>query len=577
MAFAAGRYHFHSSVHRHAPLFPLFRDALRGATPLAASPATAADDATTDDTTPVPITLLSGFLGSGKTTALKNLLENREGLRIGVIVNDVASVNIDAKLIANPDGGSNYEGDDVMFDGGTVELQNGCACCSIADELLTSVEQLVKGRNFDAVVVELSGVADPVSVKENWVQASLMKHPATELADMSKVVTVVDSCTFGTDWMAWDVAGEREGWAADDDDCAKQRKVPELLAEQVEAADVLLINKIDLAGEAQVKTATSVARGLNEKASLFETAFGKVAAGDLIEMMGAKIETKTESGHSHDHKHESAAEESACSKPDCTDKSHAHSHDHAASDCADPGCTDTSHSHSHDHASESDCADPDCTDTSHSHSHNHASSTSTDKLGISSFVYKSAIPFDAQRLMYLLNKWPVPIKDELDIPQVQKAVEEGYDIDGDNGPSPFTGVLRSKGFCWLAPMVWEGRTSDKWRHDTAMYWSHAGKHFGITTAGKWWGTITKEKMKTFFTLNMKEYERILNEDWASEEFGDRRQELVFIGTNIDQEAIIDALNSCLCTDEEMEMYRQGLGYLMDKTISTRAAVGPSDK
>ena len=555
-------------------------------TPLAAS-ATTDDDVATDDKPRIPITLLAGFLGSGKTTALKNLLENREGLRIGVIVNDVASVNIDAKLIANPDN-SNYEGDDVMFDGGTVELQNGCACCSLADELLTSVEQLVTGRNFDAVVVELSGVADPVSVKENWLQASLTQHPATKLADMSKIVTVIDSSTFGTDWMTWNVAGEREGWAEDTDDCAKQRKVPELLAEQVEAADVLLINKIDLAGETQVKTASSVARGLNDKANLFETAFGKVAAGELIAMMGATAvvetttKTKTESGHSHDHKHEESAaeEESSCSKPGCTDESHSHSHshDHAASDCADPGCTDTSHSHSHDHASDSSsCADPDCTDTSHSHSHDHASTTSTDQLGISSFVYKSATPFNAQRLMFLLNKWPVPIKDELDIPQIQKAVKEGYDIDGPEGPSPFTGVLRSKGFCWLAPMNWEGRASDKWRHETAMYWSHAGKHFGITTAGKWWGTITKEKMKTFFTLNMKEYERILNEDWASEEFGDRRQELVFIGTNVDQTAIIEALDKCLCTEEEMEMYRQGLGDLMDKTPSTRAAVGPSDK
>ena len=124
----------------------------------------------------VPITLLAGFLGSGKTTALKNLLENREGIKVGVIVNDVAAVNIDAKLIANPgndgeapsaeqvDAGTAIETD---F-GGTVELQNGCACCSLADELLTSVETLMDGRDFDAVVVELSGVADPVAVKQNW-------------------------------------------------------------------------------------------------------------------------------------------------------------------------------------------------------------------------------------------------------------------------------------------------------------------------------------------------------------------------------------------------------------------------
>jgi G3E family GTPase len=121
---------------------------------------------------PVPVTLLSGFLGSGKTTALKNLLENREGIKVGVIVNDVASVNIDARLL----GGGNAGGDIMaeLREGSTVELQNGCACCSLADELLTSIERLMDGRDFDAIVVELSGVADPVAVKDNWLQAKMV-------------------------------------------------------------------------------------------------------------------------------------------------------------------------------------------------------------------------------------------------------------------------------------------------------------------------------------------------------------------------------------------------------------------
>lgn len=150
----------------------------------AASSAAETDDGT--DSKAVPITLLAGFLGSGKTTALKNLLENREGIRVGVVVNDVAAVNIDAKLIANPgnDGeappptSSSGEASGAAIDtdyGGTVELQNGCACCSLADELLTSVETLMAGRTFDAVVVELSGVADPVAVKQNWDVARMVR------------------------------------------------------------------------------------------------------------------------------------------------------------------------------------------------------------------------------------------------------------------------------------------------------------------------------------------------------------------------------------------------------------------
>jgi G3E family GTPase len=137
----------------------------------------------------VPITLLSGFLGAGKTSTLQHLLENTEGVKIGVIVNDVANVNIDAKLIS---GKTN----------GVVELQNGCACCSLADELLTSVDTLLgDARKFDALVVELSGVADPVAIKSNWNNAKEQGHPVTEKADLSQVVTLVDACTFGTDWM----------------------------------------------------------------------------------------------------------------------------------------------------------------------------------------------------------------------------------------------------------------------------------------------------------------------------------------------------------------------------------------
>eukprot|EP00550_Attheya_septentrionalis_P010782 CAMPEP_0198305572 /NCGR_PEP_ID=MMETSP1449-20131203/57972_1 /TAXON_ID=420275 /ORGANISM="Attheya septentrionalis, Strain CCMP2084" /LENGTH=600 /DNA_ID=CAMNT_0044008107 /DNA_START=90 /DNA_END=1892 /DNA_ORIENTATION=+ len=521
---------------------------------------------------PVPVTLLSGFLGSGKTTALKNLLENREGIKVGVIVNDVASVNIDARLL----GGGNAGGDVMaeLREGSTVELQNGCACCSLADELLTSIERLMDGRDFDAIVVELSGVADPVAVKDNWQQAKMMKHPATELADVNRVVTVVDACTFGTDWMTWNCAGEREGWVEEGDDCSAQRNVPELLAEQVESADLLLINKIDLAGPDQVAVATSLARELNSKAAIFEVAFGKVSSKD---MLGNLVEDS--------HEHEEHAD---CSEPGCTDSTHDHSHSHehaAEATCADATCTDTTHDHSHsshDHApaDETACADATCTDPTHDHSHSShdhehpGKQTSMDKLGIGSFVYRSTVPFDAGRLMNVLNRWPVPIKDELDIGLIQEAQVEGYEMeDGKDRGSPFVGVLRSKGFCWLAPARWTGSADDSWRHDTAMFWSHAGKHFGITTAGKWWGTLAKDRVKDYFGNNMGEYERVMKEDWVTEEFGDRRQEIVFIGTQLDEAEITEVLDACLCTDEDMDKYRQQLRNLIDTTFTSEAIGG----
>ncbi len=130
---------------------------------------TAASDKTEGEKKVPPMTLLSGFLGSGKTTTLQNMLTNKEGIKIGVVVNDVASVNIDSKLLSNPN--------NVIGSEETVELQNGCACCSLADELLTSVEQLTNNgeRELDHIVIELSGVADPEAVKNNWKGAEMVR------------------------------------------------------------------------------------------------------------------------------------------------------------------------------------------------------------------------------------------------------------------------------------------------------------------------------------------------------------------------------------------------------------------
>jgi G3E family GTPase len=173
-------------------------------------------------------------------------------------------------------------------------------------------------------------------------------------------------------------------------------------------------------------------------------------------------------------------------------------------------------------------------------------------------VYTSNRPFNPTKLLSVINKWPVPIKEKLDLGQIAEATEEGYDIDGNDEKSPFVGVLRSKGFCWMAPTQWTGENEDVWRHNTSMYWSHAGKHFGLSTVGKWWATIPPETLKKYFILDMKEYERIMREDFVSEEFGDRRQEVVFIGVGIDEIEITAALDDCLCDDEDMEVYRKEL-------------------
>ena len=317
--------------------------------------------------------------------------------------------------------------------------------------------------------------------------------------------------------------------------------VPELLAEQIEAADVLVINKIDLAGIEQTKVASNLAQNMNEKAIVFEVKYGNISIQDVIQTPGSSSVQEREdneklddhsSSYSHDHNTSS------------TDEAHTHSHQHAEHDC-----DSHDHSHLHDHDR---CLDPTCTDPTHDHSHSHDHNTSTANLGISNFVYKRDRPFHTMRLLGVLNKWPVPVKDELDLDLLKEAAQKGVSIEGNHGKSPFVGVLRSKGFCWMAPTEW---CEDGWRHDTAMYCSHAGKHFGLTNAGNWWGSIPMEQMKAIFGGDTKEYERIVREDFVTEEFGDRRQEIVFIGANLNESDITDALDECLCTDDEMELYR----------------------
>jgi G3E family GTPase len=378
--------------------------------------------------------------------------------------------------------------------------------------------------------------------------------------------------------------------------------VPELLSEQIEAADVLVLNKVDIAGEEQVSIASKLVKAMNKKASVFEVTFGDITVRDVIGAPSINTDSDdctdpecTDSSHSHSHEHA----DNSCDEPSCDDPTHdhSHSHEHADATCTEPSCDDPTHDHSHSHDHDgATCTDPThdhshshdhdgatCTDPTHDHSHSHDHSTSMDALGISNFVYKSDRPFNAIRLMAVLHTWPVPVKDCLDLDLLAEASKEGFELDGNTQRSPFVGILRSKGFCWMAPTMWHGAASDAWRHNTAMFWSHAGKHFGVTTAGKWWGTIKKEQMKGLFTKNMKEYERIIEEDFVSEEFGDRRQEIVFIGANINATEITEALDECLCTDEEMEAYREDLAEFQKPATTARArpnrtfqAVGPPE-
>jgi G3E family GTPase len=400
----------------------------------------------------IPITILSGFLGSGKTTLLTQLLQNKEGLRIAVVVNDVASVNIDSKLVQqqrgrgrrrrrrkrqtddtvmddDDDDYDNNENPTLALSDGLVELQNGCACCSLSDELLNSVSELVtlsqlrsssnnnNNNNhgaFQHIVVELSGVADPKQVRAKFQEAALAGMPLMDYVRLDTMVTVVDASMFESYFASPKMASRKETpelfYNSDgqippdekDQDSFEEEEeeewmkdmppklleavmagirgtsledesngVAELLVSQTETADVVVLNKCDLVdSDSDVNRLQEIVGALNPRATTVETTYGQVPLTSILGV--AKGEGVAISGAVDDHREYVAA---ALQSTTTTAESH----------CNEPACTDPTHTHahshnhdepaismhSHSHSHDHDCADPTCTDESHSHSHSH--------------------------------------------------------------------------------------------------------------------------------------------------------------------------------------------------------------
>jgi len=375
----------------------------------------------------LPVTVLSGFLGAGKTTVLSHILNNRQGKRVAVIVNDMSEINIDAGIVKN-EVSLNHSEEKL------VEMSNGCICCTLREDLLLEVNKLAKDKKFDYLVIESTGISEPLPVAETFTFADEEGVSLSDVAKLDTMVTVVDAVNFLKDYEEAKYLKDSGESLGEDDD----RSVADLLVDQIEFADVLLVSKTDLVEPKDIEKLEAILKSLNTHAQILPISQGQV---DIEEVLNTGL---------FDFERAQQA----------------------------PGWLKEMRG---EHVPE------------------------TEEYGIGSFSFIARLPFHPERFHRFLHS-----------------------------TKQYGKLIRSKGIFWLAS-----------RHKYAGQWSQAGGIARYGFAGMFWSSVPVNSWPT-------DEESINNiRDQWEEPFGDKRQELVFIGQSLDKEAMLEDLNKCLLSEDEL--------------------------